>query len=159
MPLFSDEEFDNDIIMSDDEASTELNLPKVKQVQIKDERPSKAIKFPHKPKQKRRSKYDPNGRDYVCGCGKTYLSYPALYTHLKTKHNNTIPDGTNTTNFQPGRGRGRPRKSIAEAVALETKKQQQALRVSGRDNLGNRIEIDLGTKELEREQSYLSDIP
>ena len=33
-------------------------------------------------KQKRRSKNDFYGRDYVCGCGKTYLSYPALYTHF-----------------------------------------------------------------------------
>ena len=22
-----------------------------------------------------------------CNCGKSYLSYPALYTHVKTKHN------------------------------------------------------------------------
>ena len=25
-------------------------------------------------------------RDFNCGCGKTYLSYPALYLHLKIKH-------------------------------------------------------------------------
>ena len=34
----------------------------------------------------RRSRKDEQGRDYVCGCGKKYLSYPALYTHIKTKH-------------------------------------------------------------------------
>jgi hypothetical protein len=39
-----------------------------------------------KEKGKRRSKKDSNGREFVCSCGKTYLSYPALYTHMKTKH-------------------------------------------------------------------------
>ena len=34
----------------------------------------------------RRSRKDEQGRDYICGCGKKYLSYPALYTHIKTKH-------------------------------------------------------------------------
>lgn len=63
-------------------------------------------------KQKRRSKNDSNGRDYVCGCGKTYLSYPALYTHIKTKHNGKTPDGTNANQVQNGRGRGRPRKNF-----------------------------------------------
>lgn len=63
-------------------------------------------------KQKRRSKNDSLGRDYVCGCGKTYLSYPALYTHIKTKHNGKTPDGTNANQVQNGRGRGRPRKVI-----------------------------------------------
>lgn len=36
---------------------------------------------------KRRSKNDNVGRTFVCGCGKSYLSYPALYTHIKQKHN------------------------------------------------------------------------
>jgi len=36
-----------------------------------------------KNKSKRRSKNDDQGRDFVCGCGKKYLSYPALYTHIK----------------------------------------------------------------------------
>ena len=34
------------------------------------------------------------GRDFVCGCGKKYLSYPALYTHIKTKHEGRQPEGT-----------------------------------------------------------------
>jgi len=61
-----------------------------------------------KPKQKRRSKNERDGRNYVCGCGKTYLSYPALYTHIKTKHDGQNPSGTQQ--LQAGRGRGRPRK-------------------------------------------------
>ena len=66
------------------------------------------VKEPSKTKPKRRSKNDVNGRDFRCGCGKTYLSYPALYTHIKTKHNGQSPPGTPM--FQSSRGRGRPRK-------------------------------------------------
>ena len=46
-----------------------------------------------KHKQKRRSKNDFQGRDHKCTyCDKTYLSYPALYTHMKNKHAKG-PDG------------------------------------------------------------------
>lgn len=68
-----------------------------------------------KQKHKRRSKNDNKGRDFQCGCGKRYLSYPALYTHIKTKHNGETQKGTNTSQFQTGRGRGRPRKIVVEA--------------------------------------------
>jgi len=34
-------------------------------------------------KKGRRTRTDPNNRNYICGCGKSYLSYPALYTHIK----------------------------------------------------------------------------
>ena len=68
-----------------------------------------------KHKHKRRSKNDNQGRDFMCGCGKRYLSYPALYTHIKTKHNGVTPTGTNTSQFQTGRGRGRPRKILTLA--------------------------------------------
>lgn len=54
----------------------------------------------------RRSKNDTEGRTYKCKlCGKSYLSYPALYTHSKQKHNTC-----NTS----GRGRGRPKKETNE---------------------------------------------
>lgn len=42
-----------------------------------------------------RSKDEADERNYVCGCGKSYLSYAALYTHAKTKHNGIFPEGTN----------------------------------------------------------------
>ncbi|KRX08297.1 hypothetical protein PPERSA_01758 [Pseudocohnilembus persalinus] len=45
-------------------------------------------------KQKRRTRHDPVNRDFFCGCGKSYLSYPALYTHLKQKHGGVHPAGT-----------------------------------------------------------------
>lgn len=34
-------------------------------------------------KSKRRTRNDQHNRNYTCGCGKSYLSYPALYTHMK----------------------------------------------------------------------------
>ncbi len=42
-------------------------------------------------KRKRRSRDDPMERNYICNCGKSYLSYPALYTHIKTKHQGQAP--------------------------------------------------------------------
>ena len=51
------------------------------------------------------------GRDHKCNyCDKTYLSYPALYTHMKNKHAKG-PDGQPLININSGRGRGRPKKN------------------------------------------------
>jgi len=51
---------------------------------------------------KRATKKESDIRNYKCEfCDKSYLSYPALYTHCKQKHN---------TNNHSGRGRGRPKK-------------------------------------------------
>jgi hypothetical protein len=64
-------------------------------------------------KNKRRSKNDVDGRDFKCKyCDKTYLSYPALYTHMKQKHSKG-PDGEMRTPPTSGRGRGRPRKNVS----------------------------------------------
>ena len=53
-------------------------------------------------KNHRRSKNDNEGRTYKCEtCGKAYLSYPALYTHIKTKHD---------VGGKGNKGRGRPKK-------------------------------------------------
>lgn len=49
-----------------------------------------------KKKRERRSKEDNYERNYICGCGKSYLSYAALYTHAKTKHTGVFPEGTTT---------------------------------------------------------------
>jgi hypothetical protein len=41
-----------------------------------------------KSKRQRKSKKEENGRNYTCNiCSKSYLSYPALYTHKRNKHN------------------------------------------------------------------------
>lgn len=29
-------------------------------------------------------------RSFVCSCGKDYLSYPALFTHIKQKHDGKV---------------------------------------------------------------------
>ncbi len=49
-----------------------------------------------KKKRERRLKQDNYVRNYVCGCGKSYLSHAALYTHAKTKHKGVFPEGTIT---------------------------------------------------------------
>ena len=41
---------------------------------------------------RRRGRNEPNNRDYICPCGKSYLSYPALFTHIKIKHNGRVID-------------------------------------------------------------------
>lgn len=46
-------------------------------------------------KRKRRPRSSAGERNYFCGCGKAYLSYPALYTHVKNKHDGVFPIGSN----------------------------------------------------------------
>ncbi len=51
-----------------------------------------------------------NGRDFMCSiCGKTYLSNPALYLHMKVKH---IQGEGREINGEFKRGRGRPKKNV-----------------------------------------------
>ena len=59
------------------------------------------------PKHRRRKRDDLINRNYTCGCGKSYLSYPALYTHLKQKHDGKQPHGT----ILPSSNRGRKPKN------------------------------------------------
>ena len=33
---------------------------------------------------------DEKSRPYICPCGKSYLSYPALFTHIKQKHDGKV---------------------------------------------------------------------
>lgn len=56
-----------------------------------------------KTRKKRQLKSDNVSRDYKCGCGRSYLSYPALYTHIKTKHGGDPPPGTTKQIKQRGR--------------------------------------------------------
>ena len=46
-------------------------------------------------KRKRRPRNAAGERNFICGCNKSYLSYPALYTHVKNKHNGIFPVGSN----------------------------------------------------------------
>lgn len=61
-----------------------------------------------KKKRERRTKKEADERNYICGCGKSYLSYAALYTHAKTKHEGIFPEGT--TNLQKKK-KGRKKKN------------------------------------------------
>ena len=67
-------------------------------------------------KHRRRARNDPHNRDYICPCGKSYLSYPALFTHIKQKHNGRVisyfiqaPGQIIKPKPENGRGRGRPK--------------------------------------------------
>lgn len=51
-----------------------------------------------KKKKNRRNKLPEQNRNFFCGCGKAYLSYPALYTHVKLKHQGIFPLGSSSKN-------------------------------------------------------------
>ncbi len=54
----------------------------------KKERSESEKENPNYSKRKRKSKKEITGRDFTCSiCKKGYLSYPALYTHRRNKHN------------------------------------------------------------------------
>ena len=60
-------------------------------------------------KRKRATKKESDIRNFKCPqCDKSYLSYPALYTHCKQKHN---------TNNHSGRNRGRPKKDPSDIAS------------------------------------------
>ena len=75
-------------------------------------------------KHKRRKRDDLMNRNYTCGCGKSYLSYPALYTHLKQKHNGKQPFGT----ILPSSLRGRKPKNVKEESNSSTKENEEGER-------------------------------
>ena len=54
-------------------------------------------------------------KKFICGCGKVYLSYAALYTHTKVKHNGRFVEGTD---LGEKKKQGRPR--VATTLTAET---------------------------------------
>ena len=71
-----------------------------------DENEESKEKYGKRNNSKRRTKNDSQERNYECNiCQKSYLSYPALYTHCKLKHQ---------TNSTSGNKRGRPKKEQNE---------------------------------------------
>lgn len=54
-----------------------------------------------KNKNKRKPRRAQGKRNFACGCGKAYLSYPALYTHVKNKHEGEFPIGSNSKRKLP----------------------------------------------------------
>ena len=59
----------------------------------------------------RRSKKDRAAREFKCGCGKDYLSFPALYTHIKNKHHGISPPNTELPS------QNKARRNAAESAA------------------------------------------
>lgn len=68
-----------------------------------------SLEHPYAPRGRRRGRNDPNSRDYICPCGKSYLSYPALFTHIKIKHNGRAPGQIIKPKTESLSKRGRPR--------------------------------------------------
>lgn len=61
-------------------------------------------------KKKRRSKLTAlEAQKFKCGCGKAYLSYAALFTHLKNVHQKQTPKGTIIPAQKKEGNRGRPK--------------------------------------------------
>lgn len=99
-------------------------------------------------KQKRRSKNDVQGRDHRCNyCDKTYLSYPALYTHMKNKHAKG-PDGQPLININSGRGRGRPKKNASAVRFSHIEPTSDSFFKASNDRAGGPCEPVLGFKEV-----------
>lgn len=68
-------------------------------------------------------------RDYICPCGKSYLSYAALFTHIKQKHNGTVPillarHRAKFRNLQPPLGPGAGRLSESSSSRMTVKRRR-----------------------------------
>ena len=100
-------------------------------------------------KRERRSKDDNFQRNYICGCGKSYLSYAALYTHAKTKHEGVFPEGTTTMHKKK---QGRPKKD--EWCAMKINSQYQKTYDFNKD-FQHYLEMIPGAKE-EKEENQKS---
>jgi hypothetical protein len=89
----------------------------------------------------------------MCGCGKRYLSYPALYTHIKTKHEGRQPEGTLKSGPLK---RHKPKFEEETLRSLYTWLQKEELRVLGelgeaavgRVALAARLKKELVAKEV-----------
>lgn len=74
---------------------------------------SQSLKISKKPK-----KNDGGSRGFTCGgCSKSYKSYPALYLHIKRKHEGIKPPNTKTLRssgspFSATTPTGRPHKVV-----------------------------------------------
>lgn len=57
--------------------------------------------FKKNSKLSRKPRVTNGSRNFFCGCNKAYLSYPALYTHVKNKHDGEFPIGSNSKHLLP----------------------------------------------------------
>ncbi|CAG9316758.1 unnamed protein product [Blepharisma stoltei] len=88
-------------------------------------------------KQKRRSRYDQKGRIHKCGCGKAYLSYPALFTHIKTKHDRQNPDCSDVPRVKARSKRRSLPKIINTNRPAKIAKPESAAEINERQLLGD----------------------
>lgn len=105
-----------------------------------------------KKKRERRHKDENSQRNYICGCRKRYLSYAALYTHAKTKHNGIFPEGTTTLHKKR---QGRPKKD--EWCALKINAEYQKTSDFNKDFLHYLDMIPGAKAETEGQQTDLVD--
>ncbi len=71
---------------------------------------------------KRKTGVTDEERKFECKhCEKKYLSYPALYTHIKTKHKSNLNAQISTGST---RGRGRPKKNVDPSTDNKAKTQE-----------------------------------
>lgn len=73
----------------------------------------------------RRSKKDKAVREFKCGCGKDYLSFPALYTHIKNKHHGVSPPNTELPSQNKARRAAESAAELADASRSELRKREE----------------------------------
>jgi hypothetical protein len=91
-----------------------------------------------------------------------YLSYPALYTHIKTKHDGIPMDGQNAERFKNGRrGRGRPRKTKETTAPVKRMKAHPADNIRNNPNFSHEASFarEMGHLDASGETDPLVDFP
>lgn len=102
---------------------------------------------------KRRSRSAAGERNYVCGCGKAYLSYPALYTHVKNKHDGTFPEGSILKKFV------KPEDEISDYVTAEKKSYENEIRGFLRRLQGASCEAENGDDDMVKKDEIMKQFP
>lgn len=95
---------------------------------------------------------NPKSRDFICACGKNYLSYAALFTHIKQKHDGKVSNmgfrrlDPSSGHGHRGRevGRGRipsinPNSAIQVVIALYTESDNPNNGISSGKDINNNI--------------------
>ena len=108
--LFSPKQNKNQLLFPD---PTELNQLRLNSAVYADMEPYEESNTQKNKKRERRTRDNDCDRHYSCGCGKTYLSYAALYTHTKMKHNGVLQKGSQTASK---RRQGKPRQNDQSSI-------------------------------------------
>lgn len=105
----------------------------------------------------KRTRNSEGERDYVCPCGKAYLSWPALYTHIKSKHDFDDPKQFVET-VAPGIKfiQKSSRKGITIPISMAVKSAQQK-EDEANDNFGDQIRAFLRQCEIHTQTGEVVD--